>query len=104
LLVQPSNIRILLRRLLLQFHRFDSRVVLCWQLLKQDVGVLVDTHQFSGFEVCTVHQARDRQEDGVSGTSLDNHAFVLRFLIGVLIAVFLWFDIEYLYNVRDKPG
>lgn len=105
LLVQASNIRILLRWLLLKFHGLDSRIILRRQLLQKDIRILINADQFPRPKLRRIYKSRHRQEDSIPGASLDNNTFILRFLIQVNLPIIinLGLDIQYLNNVRDQP-
>ncbi|MPC22113.1 hypothetical protein E2C01_015121 [Portunus trituberculatus] len=62
LLIQSSNVAVLLCGSLVHLHGLHPRVVLSWQCLQDQVGVLVHPHQIPRLEGLGVHQANDRQE------------------------------------------
>lgn len=105
LLVQASDISVLLRRLFLKLHGLDPRVILSRQLLQQNIGVLINANQLSRPEFRRIDKSRHREEDGIPGAGLDDNAFILGFLIQIDLSLIidLGLDIEYLDDIGDQP-
>ena len=72
LLIQPTNIRILLRRLLIHLHRLNPRIIFRRKSVEDEIGVFVDADEIARFELFVVDEADERQEDGLTSTSLDD--------------------------------
>lgn len=72
LLVQPTDVAVLLSRLLVNLHGLDSAIVLCRESVEDQVRVLVDADQVAGLEGFGVDEADEGQEDGLSRRRLDH--------------------------------
>ena len=48
LLIEATNVTVVLCRLLIHLHGLDSGVILCWQRVQNEVGVLQQTNSNSG--------------------------------------------------------
>jgi hypothetical protein len=72
LLVQTSNISVLLSWLLVDLHGLDTAVVLGGQGIENKIGVLVHTNQVTGLQLLVVDETDERQEDGLSCGGFDD--------------------------------
>mmetsp|Transcript_7696 Transcript_7696/g.26505 ORF Transcript_7696/g.26505 Transcript_7696/m.26505 type:complete len:458 (+) Transcript_7696:35-1408(+) len=74
LLVQASDVRVVLRGLLVHLHHLDPRVVLGRQGVQHQVAVLVHADEVARLEGLRVDQAHDRQEDRLPRAGLEHDA------------------------------
>lgn len=83
LLVQATNVAVLLLWSFLNFHGFDSRVVLSRQLIEDDVRVFIDTHQLSRLEFDRVDESWYWQEYCVACACLDDDSLAFELLLQI---------------------
>ena len=77
LLVTATNIRILLRRTLINFHGLDTGVVFGRKLLQNKVRVLINSDEISRFQFGRINETDDRKEICSTGGRLDYGTFGL---------------------------
>jgi hypothetical protein len=75
LLVQASNIGVLLSRLLVHFHRLHTAVIFGREGIQNKIRILIDTDKITRSELLVVDQTDEREEDGLSGGGLDDGGF-----------------------------
>ena len=57
LLIEAANVAVVLCRLLIHLHGLDSGVILCWQRVQNEVGVLQQTNSNSRGLMSCLHLA-----------------------------------------------
>lgn len=89
LLVETTNVRVLLCRLLIDLHGLDSAVVLGRKRVENEIGVLIDTNKIARLQGGGVDQTDQREEDGLSCRCLDDcglaHAGGIQIDVGALL-------------------
>lgn len=99
LFVQPSNVGVRVCRLLIDLHRLDSRVILRWQSIENEVRILVDANEVSWLERLGGDESDEGEEDGLTSGSLDDGALALALRVQVDIGslagfLLVWVDVE----------
>jgi hypothetical protein len=107
LLVQTTDICVLLGRLLIDLHRLHSAVVLGGQCVKDEIRVFVDTDKVTGLEFLVVDQTDERQEDGLSCGCLDDRRLAYSGGVEIDVCTLLSrfsrdVQIQYFDNVADQ--
>jgi hypothetical protein len=75
LFIKATNVGVLLRRLLINLHGFDSTIVLSGESIENKVRVLVDPNKIAGLQFLVVNETYQRKEDGLSRRCLDYGGF-----------------------------
>jgi hypothetical protein len=92
LLVQASNIGVLLCRLLVDLHGLDSAIVFSGKSIQDKIRILVDTDEVAGLELFVIHESDERKEDGLTSRGLDDgglaHAGGIQIYIGAFFRSF----------------
>ena len=57
LLIQTTNVAVLLGGLFIDFHSLDSAIVLSGQGVQDEVGILIDADKIAGLEGLVIDQA-----------------------------------------------
>ncbi|CAN8007616.1 unnamed protein product, partial [Ixodes pacificus] len=107
LFVETADVGVLLCGTLVHFHRLDPGVVLLRQRFKDEVRVLVNTHQVARAQLFGVDESDDWQKVGLTGGGLDDGAFTLAERVevhvgAVLFAELLRVDVEELDDVGHQ--
>mmetsp|Transcript_99148 Transcript_99148/g.300955 ORF Transcript_99148/g.300955 Transcript_99148/m.300955 type:complete len:210 (+) Transcript_99148:1637-2266(+) len=106
LLVQATDVTVLVGWPLVNLHGLHPRVVLGRQLVKHQVGVLVDSDEVVRAQVLSLHEAYDWQEDGLPRRGLHDEALAIAHHVDVLgcaiLVVLIGFELEDLGNIRYK--
>ena len=97
LLVQAAHVRVFLRRLFVDFHGFDARVVFCGEGVEDEVGVFVDADEVARVKGGVVDEADEWEEDGLAGGGFDYGGLAYSGSVEVDVGAFFgsfFFDIE----------
>mmetsp|Transcript_121017 Transcript_121017/g.387456 ORF Transcript_121017/g.387456 Transcript_121017/m.387456 type:complete len:206 (+) Transcript_121017:867-1484(+) len=105
LLVQTTDVAVLIRGALINLHRLHARVVLSRELVQHQVRILVHTDQVVGLDIAGLDQADDRQENRLTSSRLDHDAGLICArvyeLIGAVVVVHVRLELQDLGDRGD---
>mmetsp|Transcript_31688 Transcript_31688/g.75269 ORF Transcript_31688/g.75269 Transcript_31688/m.75269 type:complete len:334 (+) Transcript_31688:294-1295(+) len=107
LLVQPANVRVVLRWLLVHLHGLHPGVVLRRERVEDEVAVLVDSHQVARLKRLRVHQPHHWEEYRLPRGGLQHNALPLALAVevhigAILLLVLVRGDVQHLHDIANK--
>ena len=101
LFIQATNISVFFSRSLIDFHRFNTRIILRRQFLIDNKALFVDSNKFTRLELFRLNHADYRKINCVSTRGLYNERLLLFAHIGLLESVALILIILNIENLAN---